>query len=42
MNDAGGNFADETVEMASESGANPNAELKNAAARESCKRFPLW
>ncbi|HKW31815.1 MAG TPA: hypothetical protein VJN92_02340 [Candidatus Acidoferrum sp.] len=41
MNDAGGNFADETVEMASESGANPNAELRKRRSTRIVQAVPL-
>src|SRR5262252_340821 len=41
MNDAGGNFADETVEMASESGANPNAELRQRRSTRIVQAVPL-
>src|SRR5262250_2680943 len=40
MNDAG-NFADETVEMASESGANPNAELRQRRSTRIVQAVPL-
>src|ERR1041385_8036269 len=41
MNDAGGNFADETIEMASESGANPNAELRKRRSTRIVQAVPL-
>src|SRR5262245_35775318 len=41
MNDAGGNFADETVEMASESGANPNVELRQRRSTRIVQAVPL-
>lgn len=41
MNDAGSNFADETVEMASESGANPNAELRKRRSTRIVQAVPL-
>src|SRR5579859_8194403 len=41
MNDAGSNFADETVEMASESGANPNAELRKRRSSRIVQAVPL-
>src|SRR5215472_110012 len=41
MSDAGGNFADETVEMASESGANPNAELRQRRSTRIVQAVPL-
>ena len=41
MNDAGGNFADETVEMASEPGANPNAELRKRRSTRIVQAVPL-
>ena len=41
MNDAGGNFADETVEMASESGANPNGELRKRRSTRIVQAVPL-
>lgn len=41
MNDAGGNFADETVEMASESGANPNVELRKRRSTRIVQAVPL-
>lgn len=41
MNDAGGNFADETVEMASESGANPNEELRKRRSTRIVQAVPL-
>src|SRR5215471_7359216 len=40
MNDAG-NFADETVEMASESGANPNTELRKRRSTRIVQAVPL-
>ena len=40
MNDAG-NFADETVEMASESGANPNTELRKRRTTRIVQAVPL-
>ena len=41
MNDAGSNFADETIEMASESGANPNAELRKRRSTRIVQAVPL-
>jgi hypothetical protein len=41
MNDAGDNFADETIEMASESGANPNAELRKRRSTRIVQAVPL-
>lgn len=41
MNDAGGNFADETIEMASEPGANPNAELRKRRSTRIVQAVPL-
>ena len=41
MNDTGSNFADETVEMASESGANPNAELRKRRSTRIVQAVPL-
>lgn len=41
MNDAGGNFADETIEMASESGANPNTELRKRRSTRIVQAVPL-
>jgi len=41
MNDAGGNFADETIDMASESGANPNAELRKRRSTRIVQAVPL-
>jgi F0F1-type ATP synthase membrane subunit b/b' len=41
MNEAGSNFADETVEMASESGANPNAELRKRRSTRIVQAVPL-
>ncbi|HKW62425.1 MAG TPA: hypothetical protein VJN89_07775 [Candidatus Acidoferrum sp.] len=41
MNDAGGNFADETIEMASESGANPNEELRKRRSTRIVQAVPL-
>src|SRR5919109_1420088 len=41
MNDASSNFADETVEMASESGANPNAELRKRRSTRIVQAVPL-
>ena len=41
MNDAGSNFADETVEMASESGANPNTELRKRRSTRIVQAVPL-
>ena len=41
MNDAGSNFADETVEMASESGVNPNAELRKRRSTRIVQAVPL-
>ncbi|HVH71717.1 MAG TPA: hypothetical protein VNB49_11480, partial [Candidatus Dormibacteraeota bacterium] len=40
MNDAG-NFADKTIEMASESGANPNAELRKRRSTRIVQAVPL-
>jgi hypothetical protein len=41
MNEAGSNFADETVEMASESGANPNAEPRKRRSTRIVQAVPL-
>lgn len=41
MSDAGSNFADETAEMASESGANPNAELRKRRSTRIVQAVPL-
>lgn len=41
MSDAGSNFADETVEMALESGANPNAELRKRRSTRIVQAVPL-
>lgn len=41
MNDIGSNFADETVEMASELGANPNAELRKRRSTRIVQAVPL-
>src|SRR5690349_5376483 len=41
MNDASGNFADETIEMASDSGANPNAELRKRRSTRIVQAVPL-
>jgi hypothetical protein len=41
MNDAGSNFADETIEMASESGANPNTELRKRRSTRIVQAVPL-
>src|SRR2546429_1140791 len=41
MNDAGGNFADETIEMASESGANQTAELRKRRSTRIVQAVPL-
>jgi len=41
MNDASGNFADETVEMASESEANPGAELRKRRSTRIVQAVPL-
>jgi hypothetical protein len=41
MKDASGNFADETIEMASESGANPNAELRKRRSTRIVQAVPL-
>src|SRR5437588_1484686 len=41
MNDASGNFADETVEMASESEANPGAELRKRRSSRIVQAVPL-
>jgi hypothetical protein len=41
MNDTGSNFADETYEMASESGANPNAELRKRRSTRIVQAVPL-
>src|SRR2546429_144024 len=41
MNDTGSNFADETYEMASESGANPNAEPRKRRSTRIVQAVPL-
>ena len=41
MNDTGSNFADETYEMASDSGANPNAELRKRRSTRIVQAVPL-
>ena len=41
MNDTSGNFADETVEMATDSGANPNAELRKRRSTRIVQAVPL-
>src|SRR5437764_12216700 len=41
MNDASGNFADETVEIASESEANPGAELRKRRSTRIVQAVPL-
>jgi hypothetical protein len=41
MNDAGNNFADEAVEMASESGASPNTELRKRRSTRIVQAVPL-
>ncbi len=41
MNDTGSNFADETVEMASESGANPSAEPRKRRSTRIVQAVPL-
>jgi len=41
MNDAGGNFADETIEMASESGANQTVELRKRRSTRIVQAVPL-
>lgn len=41
MNDPGSNFADETVDMASESGANPNAEQRKRRSTRIVQAVPL-
>src|SRR5260370_20455240 len=41
MNDEGGNFADETIEMASESGADPNTELRKRRSTRIVQAVPL-
>lgn len=41
MNDSGGNFADEIIEMASESGANPNTELRKRRSTRIVQAVPL-
>src|SRR5437660_5965967 len=40
MNDAGGNFADETIEMASESGANQTVELRKRRSTRIVQAVP--
>src|SRR5436305_13065903 len=40
MNDAGGNFSDETVEISSEPGANPNAELRKRRSTRIVQAVP--
>ena len=41
MNDTGGNFADETIEMASESGASPNTESRKRRSTRIVQAVPL-
>jgi len=41
MNDSGGNFADETVEMVSESANNPSAELRKRRSTRIVQAVPL-
>lgn len=41
MSDIGSNFADETVEMASDSGANPNSELRKRRSTRIVQAVPL-
>jgi hypothetical protein len=41
MNDTSGNFADETIEMASESGANPNTEPRKRRSTRIVQAVPL-
>jgi hypothetical protein len=41
MNDSGSNFADETTEMASETGANPNTELRKRRSTRIVQAVPL-
>ena len=41
MNDAGSNFADESIEMASESGANPSTELRKRRSTRIVQAVPL-
>src|SRR5437879_12097477 len=41
MNDTGSNFADETYEMASESGANPGSELRKRRSTRIVQAVPL-
>jgi hypothetical protein len=41
MNDTSGNFADETIDMASEPGAHPNAELRKRRSTRIVQAVPL-